>query len=54
MDRSRSFKGWGVRNWRQEIPLRRRKVARSSLGNMLMTDLLANTFVYFLVEEIYL
>ena len=31
-----------------------RKVARSSLGNVLMTHLLANTFVYFLVEEIYL
>jgi len=31
-----------------------RKVAWSSLGNMLMTDLLANTFMYFLVEEIYL
>ena len=31
-----------------------RMVARSSLGNMLMTDLLANTFMHFLVEEIYL
>ena len=48
------------RVWCEELEARdtfekeSRMVARSSLGNMLMTDLLANTFMHFLVEEIYL
>lgn len=58
MVRSRSFgsevEGWGLKA--RDVPEKEsRKVSWSDiLGNMLMTDLLANTFIYLLVGEIYL